>query len=160
VRRVSALDIVASLRASYDASRGYGHGLKLALRGGTTLGDGERRGQAGPDRLRLHDDLDSLAASAEESAATTHARPLGRAGAVALAIFSFLRGAPDFEAVMTNAVLAGGDTDTVAAMNVRVLAPAPRGARIPFRSRRTLEPPRGRGARAASIPRRATTCVV
>ena len=31
------------------------------------------------------------------------------------ALFSFLRGAPDFEAVVKNAILAGGDTDTTAA---------------------------------------------
>jgi poly(ADP-ribose) glycohydrolase ARH3 len=37
--------------------------------------------------------------------------------AVPLALFSFLRWAPDFEAVVTNAVLAGGDTDTIAAMS-------------------------------------------
>lgn len=36
---------------------------------------------------------------------------------VPLAIFCFLRWAPDFEAVVTNAVLAGGDTDTIAAMS-------------------------------------------
>lgn len=37
--------------------------------------------------------------------------------AVPLAIFCFLRWAPDFEAVITSAVLAGGDTDSVAAMS-------------------------------------------
>ena len=37
--------------------------------------------------------------------------------AVPLALFSFLRWAPDFEAVVRNAILAGGDTDTTAAMS-------------------------------------------
>ncbi|HEX3769233.1 MAG TPA: ADP-ribosylglycohydrolase family protein [Polyangiaceae bacterium] len=35
--------------------------------------------------------------------------------AVPLALFSFLRWAPDFEAVVRNTVLCGGDTDTIAA---------------------------------------------
>jgi poly(ADP-ribose) glycohydrolase ARH3 len=37
--------------------------------------------------------------------------------AVPLALFSFLRWAPDFEAVVRNTVLCGGDTDTIAAMS-------------------------------------------
>jgi len=135
-----------------------------------------------------HEDPELLATAAEDSAAVTHAHPLGRAGAVAhaiaighvlragegqsldgerlvaeivaapavrgtilasrieealrlarggvsageagrvlgngvvaeegvpLAVFSFLRWGPDFGGVVKNAVLAGGDTDTIAAM--------------------------------------------
>lgn len=37
--------------------------------------------------------------------------------AVPFALFTFLRFAPDFERVVTQAVLAGGDTDTIAAMS-------------------------------------------
>jgi poly(ADP-ribose) glycohydrolase ARH3 len=37
--------------------------------------------------------------------------------AVPLALFSFLRWAPDFEAVVSNAIRCGGDTDTIGAMS-------------------------------------------
>jgi poly(ADP-ribose) glycohydrolase ARH3 len=37
--------------------------------------------------------------------------------AVPLALFAFLRWAPDFASVVTNTILAGGDTDTTAAMS-------------------------------------------
>jgi poly(ADP-ribose) glycohydrolase ARH3 len=200
---VSATDLLASFAASYDPSRGYGHGMKLAL---AAFESGRRvaafaswaegsKGNGGAVRVvpiacAYHDDFDLLAALAEESAGTTHAHPLGRAGAIVhalaiacalrhrggwdrvatehllrtvrspplvansklasklgavralveagasspeaaralgngtlaeeavpLALFCFLRWGSDFAQVTTNAVLAGGDTDTIAAMS-------------------------------------------
>lgn len=66
--------------------------------------------------------LESVLASYASSASSTEAaRVLGNGTlaeeAVPLALFCFLRWAPDFEQVVTNAVLAGGDTDTIAAMS-------------------------------------------
>ena len=59
-----------------------------------------------------------LAASADSHVAV---RSLGNGvladEAVPLALFSFLRWAPDLEAVVRNTVLCGGDTDTIAAMS-------------------------------------------
>lgn len=202
---VSASDILASLASSYDPARGYGHGMKLAVeafrsgrRPAATASWAEgSRGSGGAVRVvpiacAYHHDLDLVAALAEDAAGTTHAHPVGRAGAVVhavalasaighgdgwsretfaprllatilaqpalrradelvtglasilslvarsasaaeaagivgngvlaqeavpLALFCFLRWAPDLEAVVTNAVLAGGDTDTIAAMS-------------------------------------------
>lgn len=199
---VSATDVLATLAASYDPARGYGHGMKLAIaafrRGGRAASASWEEGSKGnggavrvvPIACAYHDDRDLVAAAAEESAGVTHAHPLGRAGAVAhaiaiacvvgrrddwnaaaresvlsavgraravtsttimsrlesvrsllaapassteaarvlgsgvlaeeavpLALFCFLRHAPDFEQVITSAVLAGGDTDTIAAMS-------------------------------------------
>src|SRR5262249_42063500 len=141
-----------------------------------------------PIACAFHDNLELLAALAEEATGMTHAHPLGRAGGVAhavaiahvvaqkwehvdatsllaaivqqravrdtalaaklkavhsllereadsadaahvlgngvladeavpLALFAFLRWAPDFTSVVTNTILAGGDTDTTAAMS-------------------------------------------
>lgn len=199
---VSATDLLSSLASNYDPARGYGHGMKLALaafrRGGRAASASWEEGSKGngaavrvvPIACAYHDDTDLLSALAEDSAGTTHAHPLGRAGATAhaiaiacvlrnrgdwdraaavklivnlvsnrliakstlaskfdsvlrlsdacatsadagrvlgngtlaaeavpLALFCFLRWAPDFESVVTNAVLAGGDTDTIAAMS-------------------------------------------
>ncbi len=199
---ISATDLLSSLASNYDPARGYGHGMKLALaafergrRADTASWEEGSKGNGGAVRVvpiacAYHDDLDRLSALAEESAGTTHAHPLGRAGATAhalaiasvlghrgdwdrvatekllttiarsrlvgprtlaskfdpvlalceasassteaaralgngtlaeeavpLALFCFLRWAPDFEHVVANAVLAGGDTDTIAAMS-------------------------------------------
>ncbi len=199
---MSATDLLSSLASNYDPARGYGHGMKLALaafkhgrRAGTASWEEGSKGNGGAVRVvpiacAYHDDLDLLSALAEDSAGTTHAHPLGRAGATAhaiaiasvlrhrgdwdrlaavnllatvvrphlianstlaskfdsvlelrdasatsaeagrvlgngtlaeeavpLALFCFLRWAPDFERVVTSAVLAGGDTDTIAAMS-------------------------------------------
>jgi poly(ADP-ribose) glycohydrolase ARH3 len=199
---ISATDLLSSLASNYDPARGYGHGMKLALaafkrgrRAGTASWEEGSKGNGGAVRVvpiacAYHDDLDLLSALAEDSAGTTHAHPLGRAGATAhaiaiacvlrhrgdwdrvaamnllaalvryrlianstlaskfdsvrqlsdasaasaaagrvlgngtlaeeavpLALFCFLRWAPDFERVVTSAVLAGGDTDTIAAMS-------------------------------------------
>lgn len=66
--------------------------------------------------------LDSVRSLLDGSAPSMEAaRVLGNGvlaeEAVPLALFCFLRGAPDFEQVITSAVLAGGDTDTIAAMS-------------------------------------------
>ncbi len=194
--------LMATLAANYDPARGYGHGMKLAvqaLRSGSRAGafaswaEGSK-GNGGAVRVvaiacAYHDDLELLAALAEEAAGVTHAHPLGRAGAVAhavalgqvlrhsdegpfdseglvgrilqaravrattlgshlaeacrlargladagsaarvlgngvlaeesvpFALFSLLRWAPDFVGVIKNTILAGGDTDTTAAMS-------------------------------------------
>jgi poly(ADP-ribose) glycohydrolase ARH3 len=194
-------DIMATLAASYDPARGYGHGMKRAVEafraGGTPALSSWAEGSKGnggavrvvPIACAYHDDLVALARHAEEAAGVTHAHPLGRAGAVAhalalgsilahrdderidsdrlvervtespmvaattlaarsktaaqlarnladsgeaaralgngmlaeeavpLALFSFLRWGPDFVAVVKNTILAGGDTDTTAAMS-------------------------------------------
>jgi poly(ADP-ribose) glycohydrolase ARH3 len=198
----SASDLLSSLASNYDPARGYGHGMKLAVaayKGGRRADTASwvegSKGNGGAVRVvpiacAYHDDLDLLSSFAEDSAGTTHAHPLGRAGATAhaiaiaqavghrgdwdrvaamkllaelvrsrsianstlaskldsvrhlidasaasdeagrvlgngtlaeetvpLALFCFLRWAPDFERVVTSAVLAGGDTDTTAAMS-------------------------------------------
>jgi poly(ADP-ribose) glycohydrolase ARH3 len=61
----------------------------------------------------------SLLAASADSRAAVHALGNGVLAeeAVPLALFSFLRWAPDVEAVLRNAVLCGGDTDTIAAMS-------------------------------------------
>ena len=66
--------------------------------------------------------LDAAARLARDLAAPQDAaRMLGNGvlaeEAVPLALFAFLRWAPDFEAVVRNAIRAGGDTDTTAAMS-------------------------------------------
>lgn len=199
---ISATDLLSSLASNYDPARGYGHGMKLAIaafkrgrRADMASWEEGSKGNGGAVRVvpiacAYHDDLERLSALAEESAGTTHAHPLGRAGATAhalaiasvlghrgdwdrvaterllaalarsrlvgtstlaskfesvrelcdasaasaeagralgngtlaeeavpLALFCFLRWVPDFENVVTNAVLAGGDTDTIAAMS-------------------------------------------
>jgi poly(ADP-ribose) glycohydrolase ARH3 len=193
-------DLLATLAANYDPARGYGHGMRLALeahrRGRPSAFSSWAEGSKGnggavrvvPIACAYHDDLELLAALAEEAAGVTHAHPLGRAGAVAhavalaqvlrhrsqaldgdalvqilvqlrtvtdtalasglqqasglardrakpldaarvlgngvlaeeavpLALFSFLRWGPDFIEVVRNTILAGGDTDTTAAMS-------------------------------------------
>ncbi|WP_394843554.1 ADP-ribosylglycohydrolase family protein [Pendulispora brunnea] len=193
--RVSAMDILATLAANYEPTRGYGSGMRRALeafRSGRGVGfsswaEGSKGNGAAvrgvPIACAYHDDMESLAAFAEEAAGITHAHPLGRGGAVAMAIalgavlarepvssllarvtqaravagtilatkienawqlareqadgrtaasalgngivaedsvplafFCFLRWAPHFDDVVKNAILAGGDTDTIAAM--------------------------------------------
>lgn len=195
-------DLLATLAANYDPARGYGHGMRRAVeafRSGrrpaafSSWAEGSK-GNGGAVRVvaiacAYHDDLDLLAALAEETAGVTHAHPLGRAGAVAhalalgrilaeveggppdsesviatilqagsvkgtiiasrledalrlvrgladpgdaarvlgngvlaeeavpLALFCSLRWAPDFVSVVKNTILAGGDTDTTAAMS-------------------------------------------
>jgi poly(ADP-ribose) glycohydrolase ARH3 len=226
VRRggVATDDLLPALAASYDPTRGYDQGMKLALeahRAGRRSGafaswhEGSR-GNGGAVRVvaiacAYHDDPKTLTALAEESAGVTHAHPLGRAGAVAhalaiarvlarqntarriavptllkrlsrplvvttglaskleavarlvdasataaeaarilgngtlaeqavpLALFCFLRWAPDFKAVVTNAVLAGGDTDTIAAMSGALCGALAGEAAIPPRWLERLE---------------------
>jgi poly(ADP-ribose) glycohydrolase ARH3 len=198
---VSHDDLLTTLAQNYDPTRGYSHGMRMAMeaiRAGRSAGaftswqDGSQ-GNGGAVRIApvvcAYWDHPDLATFVEDSAGTTHGHPLGRAGAVALAmamsvalgrqnttrkiaaqallkrvarplvvetglaskmeavgrlvdamakapeaarilgsgthadqavplaIFCFLRWAPDFEAVITNSVLAGGSTDTLAAMS-------------------------------------------
>lgn len=190
-------DILAALARGYDPARGYGHGMTRALdarrrRTGppaaATWPEGSK-GSGGAVRsvaiaCAYHDDPVGLAPRAEDAAATTHAHPIGRAGAIVhaaaiarivaspsidgaellhriqyaltsptpfdqplrvlsdllanhadtstavrtlgnglfadqtvpLALLLFLRWAPHFPTVIEQAVLAGGDTDTIAAM--------------------------------------------
>lgn len=98
-------DLLSTLAANYDPARGYGHGMKLAIeafkRGRPSAfaswAEGSK-GSGGAVRVvalacAYHDDLDLLAALAEDTAGVTHAHALGRAGAVvhALAIAHALR---------------------------------------------------------------------
>ncbi|WP_394833007.1 ADP-ribosylglycohydrolase family protein [Pendulispora rubella] len=191
--RVSGADILAALAANYDPARGYGSGMRRALEAfrsgrGTAFSSWAEGSKGNCAAVRgvaiacaYHEDMETLAAFAEEAAGVTHGHPLGRAGAVAtavglgavlarapnlleliaqaptvvetilaskiekawylarehadvqsaasvlgngivaedsvpLALFCFLRWAPDFVDVVRNAILAGGDTDTIAAM--------------------------------------------
>ena len=199
--RVDADDLLRTLAANYDITRGYGHGMRLALeasRAGQTsvafsVWPEGSKGNGGAVRVvpvacRYHEDVPRLVAMANDATVITHAHMLGRAGGVAqalaiayllaqrsprvdpaaliaavvapavvadtlvseklvlvadllargasaaeaaaalgngaladeafpLALFCFLRWAPDFTEVVKNSVLAGGDTDTVAAMS-------------------------------------------
>jgi poly(ADP-ribose) glycohydrolase ARH3 len=63
--------------------------------------------------------IGNLLEASDDGRAAVHALGNGVLAeeAVPLALFSFLRWAPDFEAVVRNTILCGGDTDTIAAMS-------------------------------------------
>jgi poly(ADP-ribose) glycohydrolase ARH3 len=96
--------------------------------------------------------LDLLARHAS-SAEAAHALGNGVLAeeAVPLALFCFLRWAPDFVSVVRNTVLAGGDTDTIAAMSGALCGAMVGEARIPVTLLERIETGPKRGDYVASL---------